>query len=419
MESNARARGSDDGSGLRQALVEELKGKRATHSERVEEAFRAVPRHLFLPGVPPERVYSDEAIPTKRLDGEVVSSSSQPAIMAIMLEQLGLKPGHRVIEIGAGTGYNAALIAHIVGETGQVVTIDIDEDIIEAAREHLEAAGLARVRAVCGDGALGYPEGAPYDRIILTVGAWDIAPAWREQLKPGGRLVLPLVIRGNVQACVAFESAGDHLRSVSVCGCGFMMLRGALAGPGDVQLGPIPGLSIAAEKPELIDADRIYDWLTGPSRDWHTGVASWAPDPWLAVHESGFCSLSARGEAAEAGLLPCLGGYGGEWRMCFTSGLLGEDGVCLLMRPPGESPCLDDLASSPPSELYVRSFGWGETLAHQLIGQIRAWEQAGRPSVERLSIKVYPHDVGSAPSPGETVLHKRWTQVVFAWQQAE
>src|SRR6185503_18791702 len=102
-------------------------------------------------------VYRDRAIGTKRLDGQYVSSSSQPEIMAIMLEMLDLQPGHRVLEIGAGTGFNAALLAHLVGESGEVVAIDVDDDIVEAARARLAAAGYERVRVILGDGALGLP----------------------------------------------------------------------------------------------------------------------------------------------------------------------------------------------------------------------------------------------------------------------
>ncbi len=119
-------------------------------------------------------------------------------------------------------------MAQIVGATGQVITIDIDEDIVEGAREHLAAAGYDRVRVIYGDGGLGYADAAPYDRIILTVGANDILPAWREQLKPEGRLLLPLGLR-DLQVSVAFEQAEDHLASVSVTVCGFMRLRGAFA----------------------------------------------------------------------------------------------------------------------------------------------------------------------------------------------
>ncbi|HXV98758.1 MAG TPA: methyltransferase domain-containing protein, partial [Anaerolineae bacterium] len=149
---------ASDISALHRDLIDNLKERELIKTPRIEAAFRAIPRHLFLPEVNLERVYSDEAIPTKKLaGGEAISSSSQPAIMAIMLEQLDLKPGHRVLEIGAGTGYNAALMAHIVGKMGQVITIDLEEDIVAAAREHLAAAGFHQVQVLCRDGVTGYP----------------------------------------------------------------------------------------------------------------------------------------------------------------------------------------------------------------------------------------------------------------------
>src|SRR5437763_4911762 len=126
MASLAPGDGGSNTSVLHQALVDKLKRDGNIFTPSVEAAFRAVPRHLFLPGVALDEVYRDQAIATKTLNGIYVSSSSQPAIMAIMLELLELKPGQRVLEIGAGTASNAALIAHIVGKTGQVVTIDID-----------------------------------------------------------------------------------------------------------------------------------------------------------------------------------------------------------------------------------------------------------------------------------------------------
>src|SRR5712692_11171534 len=97
---------------LQHELVDQLRAAGTIVSPAVESAFRTVPRHLFLPGVPVEDVYRDAAVTTKRVDGVALSSSSQPSIMATMLEQLDLQPGHSVLEIGAGTGYNAALMAH-------------------------------------------------------------------------------------------------------------------------------------------------------------------------------------------------------------------------------------------------------------------------------------------------------------------
>jgi protein-L-isoaspartate(D-aspartate) O-methyltransferase len=212
-------------------LVDELWAHNALHDAEVERALLRVPRHLFLPQVTLARAYADAAIPTHWEDGMPVSSASQPAIVALMLEQLRLAPGMRVLEIGAGTGYNAALLAELVGPVGAVTTIDIDPQIADEARAHLAAAGYGRVRVLAGDGAAGCAEDAPYDRIILAVGASDISPAWFEQLAEGGILVLPLWLRA-AEASIAFRKRDGMLRSESLTPCGFMRLRGTEAATG-------------------------------------------------------------------------------------------------------------------------------------------------------------------------------------------
>ncbi|HXR64324.1 MAG TPA: methyltransferase domain-containing protein, partial [Ktedonobacteraceae bacterium] len=181
---------SEDGKSnqLRQEMVDRLKNLRLVRSEPVEEALRTVPRHLFVPRVDVGTAYSDQAVVTRWQDGRAISSASAPSIVALMLELLDLRPGQRVLEIGAGTGYNAALMARLVGESGQVVTIDIDDEIVQEARAHLKAVGIENVQVMCGDGALGWAEGAPYDRVILTASVTDLMPAWHEQLVRGGRL---------------------------------------------------------------------------------------------------------------------------------------------------------------------------------------------------------------------------------------
>src|SRR5580700_11713939 len=182
---------------MRERLATRVVASHRIGSERVAAALHAVPRHVFLPDLRPEAAYRDDAIVTKRdADGQPISSSSQPAIMAIMLDQLDLASGQRVLEIGAGTGYNAALISHIVGASGQVTSIDIDPELVGTAREHLASAGFAAVTVASADGAGGYPEHAPYDRIIATVGVSDLAGPWLEQAAPGARIVVPLDVRG-------------------------------------------------------------------------------------------------------------------------------------------------------------------------------------------------------------------------------
>lgn len=154
-----------------------------------------------------------------------------PAIMAVMVEQLDVHPGHRVLEIGAGTGYNAAILARLAGSEGRVTAMDVDDDIVREARESLVRAGFPYVHVVAGDGWLGFPEDAPFDRIEATVGVWDLSPSWVEQLAPGGIVVIPLWLRSGVQASIAFRKRNGDLQSVSVEPCGFMRLRGPHAGP--------------------------------------------------------------------------------------------------------------------------------------------------------------------------------------------
>ena len=262
---------------FRRRLVEQLRTDGHLQSARVAAAMEAVPREVFVPGLPLEEVYrASEAIVTKRLDGVSVSSASAPEVMALMLEQLDPQPGQRVLEIGAGTGYNAALLAHLVGDSGEVVTLDIDEDLVLAAREHLQRAGYGRVKVVQTDGALGYPDPRAFDRVILTVASNDIAPAWREQLaQPHGRLVLPLDLRGP-QRCVAFTHADDHLVTDSVRSCAFIPLRGVLAG-GSARV-PLDddGRRVLTGGEELLPlaVAEIVALLKAPLRRWRNGFRS-------------------------------------------------------------------------------------------------------------------------------------------------
>ncbi|MGH2372513.1 MAG: methyltransferase, FxLD system [bacterium] len=413
---------SDDTAARLQRLVEDLKRRGCIRTAGVEAAFRAIPRHLFVPGVPLDDVYVDKAIPTKRAaDGGFISSSSQPAVMALMLEQLGLEPGHRVLEIGAGTGYNAALMSHIVGPTGQVVTMDIDEDLVAGAREHLAAAGFDAVRVVCGDGGLGYPEAAPYDRIVLTVGAWDITPGWREQLKPGGRLLLPLSIKGP-QMCVAFEQADGHLQSVSIEECGFMTLRGAFAGPsGWIRVGEI---TVGVVDPAVVNAVEIAEWLNTRSQDRPTGIRVKAGNVfaslshWLSFRESGYCTVIAEGDAADRGIIPDLFRWSpvSTVRQVSTHGVVGARGVCLFMRPSDAPPGAEgDPPWRQPFDLCVRTFGTDDALAERVIEHVKAWDAAGRPHPKELRIRAYPKDAGYRPSEGELVVDKRWSRLVLNW----
>ena len=408
---------------LRQSLTDYLKGKGCVRTPQVETAFRAVPRHLFVPDAELESVYRDESFVLKALQDVPVSSSSEPGIMAIMLEQLDLQPGQRVLEIGAGTGYNAALMAHLVGEEGRVVTVEIDEDIAQGARQHLAAAGVGTVDVVCGDGGFGFPSAGPYDRVILTVASAEILPPWREQLKPTGRIVLPLAIKAS-QKSVAFEESGGSLSSTSVADCGFMTLRGVFSEPLNVlQLRPETGLHLLVNDGERYDAALVYRLLTGPYRDWPTGVQAtpgeaWAGlNFWLALREPELCSLWVMRKLLDGGPVPGLLPIRGRYDWSFAYGLLDSESLNVLIRQPHSSGALK--ISNSTSELVVRSFGPAQphSTAQRLIEQVQAWEAAGRPATDGLRIRAYPPDTECVPTSSEIVVQKKWMHLLFDWRK--
>ena len=414
---------------LAKNLIDGVKAKGFIRSPRVEAAFRAVPRHLFLPDLPLQKVYQDEAIITKSVNGRSVSSSSQPTIMAIMLEQLDLHEGQHVLEIGAGTGYNAALMAHIVGETGHVVTIDIDEDIVEGARIHLASAGFERVQVLCADGGLGFPDAAPYDRIILTVNAGDITPAWHEQLAPDGRILLPLSVRGP-QIAVAFKRVGDHFESVSVQPCGFVGLRGAFAEQSiQVQLEPEVGqLYLTLGEPQSVDVTAVRQWLNEPSQDIQTQIKVtlqgilYGLNFWLALREHHFCNLTAQRSTVERGLVSQLFPLLGNIPTYSTTGILNQHALCVLKYTVDEKVKLPPitagtLPSLPPMRLIVCTFGHDEELTQRLVSLVEAWDVSGRLGEQKLRVYAYTNTNAQAviPTANDIVLKKQWTQFVFRW----
>ncbi|PWI45632.1 methyltransferase [Streptomyces sp. ICBB 8177] len=270
--------------------------RRITDSGRLADpawraAFEAVPRHLFVPcyfrplpgGAGYDRLaaddpdarrrtrwlagaYEDAPLVTRVSGGRLVSSSSQPSLMAMMLEALEVREGHRVLEIGAGTGYNAALLAHRLGPEA-VTTVDLDPEITDAAREHLAAAGFVprpdgpgTVAVVTGDGALGCPERGPYDRIIATCELAAVPAPWTRQCAPGGVVLAPLA-----SGLIALRVAGRGRawgRFLDTPAC-FVALRGPGAHvPPPVVLGDGERVRRTGTPPAVLDDDSFRFLLT-------------------------------------------------------------------------------------------------------------------------------------------------------------
>ena len=250
-----------DPESLRNALVDTLMHRAALNNPAVERAFRSVPRHLFVPEAGVAAAYSDRPVPLRWEGGRLASSSSQPTMMAIMLEQLRLEPGMRVLEVGTGSGYNAAILSELTGPDGHVVSVDIDCSLVEEAGRHLTAAGFEAVEVACCDGSLGYSQGAPYDRIIVTADARDVSPYWVEQLTDGGVLVAPLWFRGS-SLSLALEKRATGLWGLSASPCTFIPLRwarerteGFYPVPG--QAGQGPSISVGLDWPDQVDRAKL------------------------------------------------------------------------------------------------------------------------------------------------------------------
>lgn len=256
-------------------------------------AFEEVPRHLFVPYYfvsrlgghdrlwcddpdPVRRlrwlrgVYADGALATRVRDGELISSSSQPSLMAGMLAALDVRDGQTVLEIGAGTGYNAGLLSHRLGDD-RVTTVDLDPEITESARTHLAAAGY-RPTVVTGDGALGCRRRAPFDRIIATCTLPAVPSGWLEQCADGARILSPLstgLIALNVGESAHGRYAEGHFLHTSAF---FVPLRGGTEEPGLPVLQRIGGLPRRALENDLF---RFMLSLTAGSLDPHEALSLW------------------------------------------------------------------------------------------------------------------------------------------------
>ncbi|NJP42013.1 methyltransferase domain-containing protein [Actinacidiphila epipremni] len=277
------------GAALRHRMVRRIVAGGGLADPAWRSAFEEVPRHLFVPEYrrgacgegryraddPDLRrrlawvagVYADEPIATHLAGGEPVSAGSQPSLMALMCEALDIRPGHRVLEIGTGTGYNAALIAHRLAGSGAVTTVDLDAAITGPARAHLAAYGTPEalaVEVVTGDGAFGHPPGAPYDRVMATCELPAVPPAWLEQCGAGALILAPLA-SGLVLLTVLGprRAEGRFLATPAY----FVPLRGAGAGTAPPELGaePSPAGRPARTRYGLsVDGDRQWIWLDTP-----------------------------------------------------------------------------------------------------------------------------------------------------------
>lgn len=199
----------------REAMVRTQLERRGVRDARVLNAMRSVPRHLFVPERLHERAYDDCALP---IDHQ--QTISQPYIVAASLEALELHGAERVLEVGAGSGYQAAVLGELAAE---VIAVEVIEALVDQARERLAALRADNVTIVHGDGWRGWPERAPYDAIVVAAAADQLPRALVEQLKDGGRMVVP-VGEPHSQSLLKLTKTGDTLQQEEICRAVFVPL---------------------------------------------------------------------------------------------------------------------------------------------------------------------------------------------------
>lgn len=393
-ESAGRGMPDNRAASLNNALIDALKQRGDLLDARVEAAFRAVPRHLFLPAVPLEDAYKDEAIPVK-LDssGAILSSCSQPAMIAGMLGQLRLRPGMNVLEIGAGTGYSAALMQHMVGNNGRVTSIELDADLVRQAHDNLQRVSLAnKVHIVHADGAHGYAPRAAYDRIIATAVVWDVPRAWVQQLKPNGLLIAPIWL-DTLQMCAAFRLQPDGtLYSDQNIPCGFVRLRGPTSGPNThKRIGSTP-LVLVSNHIDVIDPASMQMLLSEDAEINYLGMSMSAGDYWH-------------------GFLPYLmlnipeGQTFGLYHLLSDQPAFGIEGHGFALIAPGSA------AFVPyKGEGTVHCFAGADAFI-ALQDSVSAWMSAGRPNVQQLRVQLSERGKPLAARPGGRAYDRPYHQI--------
>lgn len=403
----------DEATRLRNKVVDELCADGTITTSEIEAAMRKVPRHSFTPDTALDKAYATyDAVVTKRDEhGVALSSVSAPQIQAMMLEQADLARGMTVLEIGSG-GLNAAYLAELVGEDGEVVTVDIDHSVTERAARLLGEHGYDRVRVVTADAAEPIPDLGQVDVVLVTVGAWDIPPAWISQLKPGGRLVVPLRMRGLTRS-VAFTQVtgkpGGYLESESTLICGFVAMQGSSAhreelllvnGTPEIELRFDDGLPTGLHRVDKVDAASRHEMWTGVTvgRREVIGTLQMA----MAIELPGFCTMAVGADLDTDLVAPTNRGFS-------LAAVDGDSFAYLVTRRTEDNEHV---------EYGVHALGPNaKQIADKVADVLRGWESNRRGGPSPV-IRAYPSGTPDDQVQADRVIDKVHSRISLSWPTA-
>jgi protein-L-isoaspartate(D-aspartate) O-methyltransferase len=306
-------------------------------------------------------------------DEDLPSTNSQPSYVANMLDLLDLHPGQRVLEVGSGSGWLAGLAGQLVAPDGHVTGMEVIEGLAQQSRTSLEAAGIQNVSITAADGAQGYPPGAPFDRVVFTVGTWDLPAAFFNQVREGGLLLVPLQIKGWGNDVVLLRKVGDHFRGEATLFAYFVPLTGAKASGGSEPL--------------------LLDWLP-----------FW---PEIREHECVRRPAWFGGTAAET-----FSFRTSAFRSFLTK---IEPRLRMLADETGAFALVDATARSVVVCEPRRIVGYGNPVAADALFQAyRSWVDLFMPGADAFDVVVYPTAVAPATTPFRQWMERRG-DAVFVW----
>jgi protein-L-isoaspartate(D-aspartate) O-methyltransferase len=361
-------------------------------TEPTERAYLATPRHRFVGkyrewGTKEWHIINDDNLAEHAAtlyadrplilhgddDTNIPSTISQPSFVLRMLDLLQLSPGQKVFELGAGSGWNAALMGQIVGPDGQVTSLEIIPEVAKRAVETVASLGIANVQIIEGDGGNGFPDAAPYDRAIFTAGAFDLPRHFYDQIREGGLLLAVIKTGGGGDNLFLLRKSGDHFEALESMPCGFVQVTG------NYQFEDLESMTLEKAVPEWPEfqkqevARRRFWWGGGK------GQLTFGP--------------------LTAGIRSFLGTAEPTFRAFKTAKDDGQN------KPEHH---FFGLWDGKERSLVVAKDGWlvayGNSRAEdRLLEMLRRWLDLGMPTAACLDLKVYPIDV-VLPNTG----HQQW-----------